>query len=331
MTFTIRAKEFDAIHHFCNNIKLCYLQLDLDYIVRDINDTTALLVGFERKNLLNKSLLTYCQTHELPCPVILHANSNKPLELNNTIHACNNKQVVKVQWNVIPEVDQSGNLIGWILTGKTIEFVDPASQTKQLLFLKNIVNDFPISVYLKDLRGRYLFCNRYSVKIAGGEKAGYLVGKTDFDMPWASSASQLIKNDNRVIKEGAATFEEVVTLMDGKTHKMLSTKSVFEVPSGETIGSVGLSLDFSNFMKKKLLLDENWLQDANKKNINLTQREIECVNWMIKGKSAAEIATLLKLSRRTIESHINNIKYKTHCYKQFQLGYLLGKYGEVFL
>ena len=63
----------------------------------------------------------------------------------------------------------------------------------------------------------------------------------------------------------------------------------------------------------------------------LTDCEIECINWLIKGKSAEEIGLILRLSRRTIESHINNIKKKTQCYKQFQLGYLFGKYEETLL
>ena len=60
-------------------------------------------------------------------------------------------------------------------------------------------------------------------------------------------------------------------------------------------------------------------------NIVLTERETECINWLIKGKSAEEIGLILNLSKRTVESHIHNIKEKTQCYKQFQLGYLVGK------
>lgn len=327
----LQEDEFDAIHRFCNHIKLCYLRLDLDYIVRDINNTAELLLGFEQKNLLNKSLLEYCQSNGFSCPIILNVDNNEPFDLNTTIHACHNQKVVKIQWNILPEVDQDSNLIGWLLTGKFIEFIDPTNQAKQLLFLKNIINNVPISVYLKDKCGRYLFCNAYFVRAAGAVQAKYLIGKTDYDMPWAETAAQLIQNDRRAIEEGAITVEEIAKLNDGKKHKLLSTKSRFVEPSGETIGSVGISLDFTSFKKNELLLDRHWLQDITQKNIDLTQREVECINWMIKGKSAAEIAILLKLSRRTIESHINNIKYKTQCYKQFQLGYLLGKYSEVFL
>ncbi len=59
----------------------------------------------------------------------------------------------------------------------------------------------------------------------------------------------------------------------------------------------------------------------------LTQREIETAQWLVKGKSAAEIGLLTHTSKRTVESHINSIKSKLSCFKQCRLGYRLGKLG----
>ncbi len=57
--------------------------------------------------------------------------------------------------------------------------------------------------------------------------------------------------------------------------------------------------------------------------IYLTQREIECLKWLIQGKSSMEIAIILDISRRTVEKHINNVKNKLGCYKQSALIYKL--------
>jgi DNA-binding CsgD family transcriptional regulator len=51
--------------------------------------------------------------------------------------------------------------------------------------------------------------------------------------------------------------------------------------------------------------------NANK--YKLTIRECECVFLLIRGKSAKEIGALLSLSKRTIESYIENIKNKMDC------------------
>jgi len=51
----------------------------------------------------------------------------------------------------------------------------------------------------------------------------------------------------------------------------------------------------------------------------LTRREIECLKWYLRGKTAPEIAIILNLSPRTIEGYINSIKNKTQCFNRSQL------------
>lgn len=63
------------------------------------------------------------------------------------------------------------------------------------------------------------------------------------------------------------------------------------------------------------------------RNLYLTKREHECVTYLIRGKTAEEIAIILNISKRTVETHVQNIKRKMNCYNQFRLGYLLGRFG----
>lgn len=51
----------------------------------------------------------------------------------------------------------------------------------------------------------------------------------------------------------------------------------------------------------------------------LTKREVDCLNWCLLGKTAEEIALILKIEKRTIEKHLSNIKEKLNCYKQSRL------------
>lgn len=51
----------------------------------------------------------------------------------------------------------------------------------------------------------------------------------------------------------------------------------------------------------------------------LSARERQCLTFLLKGKSAKETATLLKLSPRTIEFYFENIKNKMHCHSKHQL------------
>lgn len=85
--------------------------------------------------------------------------------------------------------------------------------------------------------------------------------------------------------------------------------------------------------KLKLCVSPGSTIDNNKKpgfqfgNLFLTKRELHCINYLIFGKTAEEIAIILNISKRTVETHIQNIKRKMNCFNQFRLGYLLGQMG----
>lgn len=53
----------------------------------------------------------------------------------------------------------------------------------------------------------------------------------------------------------------------------------------------------------------------------LTDREHECLKWCINGKTAEETAILLGVSKKTVETHLYNIKSKLDCHKQNHLIY----------
>lgn len=50
-----------------------------------------------------------------------------------------------------------------------------------------------------------------------------------------------------------------------------------------------------------------------------TQREAECMVLLLKGKTIDSVAALLKLSPRTIEYYIKNMKAKLGCRTKFEL------------
>lgn len=51
----------------------------------------------------------------------------------------------------------------------------------------------------------------------------------------------------------------------------------------------------------------------------LSPREVECGKWLILGKTAEETATILGLSKRTVEDHLASMKLKLGCNNKVQL------------
>lgn len=65
---------------------------------------------------------------------------------------------------------------------------------------------------------------------------------------------------------------------------------------------------------KEVLLNElSNIHDENNKNIKLTLREIECLSLWFNGKSAKQIARILNISFKTVQSYLARASLKFHC------------------
>lgn len=60
--------------------------------------------------------------------------------------------------------------------------------------------------------------------------------------------------------------------------------------------------------------------------IRLTSRENDCIRLVLRGYTALQIAEILKLSKRTVESYIENIKLKSNCDSKQEL---ITKFREI--
>ena len=54
----------------------------------------------------------------------------------------------------------------------------------------------------KDVNGVYLGCNETFIKSLGLNSRSEVIGKTDYELPWADTADILVKNDHEVMQSG---------------------------------------------------------------------------------------------------------------------------------
>jgi DNA-binding CsgD family transcriptional regulator len=118
--------------------------------------------------------------------------------------------------------------------------------------------------------------------------------------------------------ENLAILHEFIKIFAEKAQRLtqIAYDTRFILPSGKNNQLILYEQKAISQKLNRLYLD---------KDIFLTMREIECIEWYASGKTSVEISEILHISKRTVESHIDHIKQKTGCINLFQLGYMLAR------
>ena len=90
--------------------------------------------------------------------------------------------------------------------------------------------------------------------------------------------------------------------------------------SGKTLENhqKGSLIDFNSGREQHNLNDLR-VRLSEQAKIVITKRELECLFYLMKGKSARETGTLLNLSQRTVEYYLNCLKEKLHCTRKSEI------------
>ncbi len=122
-----------------------------------------------------------------------------------------------------------------------------AEMQQQQALVQLIIDHLPeeIGVYWKDRKGRYLGGNRKMYTDAGAAAPSEIIGKTDYDMPWANHADKYVDDDQTVMTDGVQKlYEEPVRSSDGSTLWVVSRKNPW-VYNGQVLGIVGFAEDIT--------------------------------------------------------------------------------------
>ncbi|MFM2321868.1 MAG: hypothetical protein RLZZ225_21 [Pseudomonadota bacterium] len=126
---------------------------------------------------------------------------------------------------------------------------------KLAIYLNNIVENIPASIYWKDVNSVILGGSKLHTELTGFSDSKAVIGKTDYDFAWKGQAERIIENDRFVMKnKQMISFEERAKLPDDGIHIFLTQKSPLKGRLDEIIGVLGVSIDITELKKtqKKL-------------------------------------------------------------------------------
>jgi PAS domain S-box-containing protein len=171
----------------------------------------------------------------------------------------NKPQGVLLSTNARPLRDDQGELQGGVIV-----FRDITDRRKAEIALKNsealyhtLVESLPLSIFRKDLEGRFIFGNQRFFETMG-KPPEQVLGKTDMDLVSPALAEKYRRDDLRVIETGEI-FEDIEghQTAGGETRYVHVIKSAIHDAKGQVIGIQGIFWDVTERKKAEIALRES--------------------------------------------------------------------------
>lgn len=129
--------------------------------------------------------------------------------------------------------------------GWTVWIVERDALDRDSDRIEEAIAALPNPVFVKDLTGRYVGCNR-AFEDYIGLKRHELIGKNAFDVAPSDLAELYRDTDQELLRgERVQSYEATVRYADGSNRQVLFRKSAFFARSGKVAGIVGVMTDIS--------------------------------------------------------------------------------------
>ena len=120
--------------------------------------------------------------------------------------------------------------------------------------LRNLIDNFPDHIYVKDTESRFLMANMVTARFFGKERPEELTGKTDFDVFPHGLAMQFRAEEAAVLNSAQALVnrEAAVTDSTGKTRWVLTTKVQLRDGRGKIVALLGVNRDITEIKNAEM-------------------------------------------------------------------------------
>lgn len=125
--------------------------------------------------------------------------------------------------------------------------------------LQAVMNNIPQFVFWKDRDSVYLGCNENFARAAGLESPEGIVGKTDYDLPWAETQADSYREwDRRVMDNDTSEYHIVESQLTAEDQLMIvdTNKVPMHDASGRVVGILGTYEDITDRIQSEQALTE---------------------------------------------------------------------------
>ncbi len=204
------------------------------------------------------------------------------------------------------------------------------------IFLPRLPHANSVQVWM-DNEHRFIAANDSTVKLFGYAKLDSMLGKQPEHMKCQAvecAALFVLQNEIVMANQKPLIILDIHPYADGSTRTFMTTKCPLYDQNGKIFAVECQCVDIeeknmSLFLSRLLSMDKifnagsanqtSYLMSQSNPVTSLSRREEECLFYVIRGFSMKQIAKLLSLKPKTVESYIENIKSKFGCTTKQQL------------
>lgn len=210
------------------------------------------------------------------------------------------------------------------------------------------INQMPGYCHIMTIDSKYFHVNNKALSMIGYAKPDQIMGKSyDIMRCQASESAEFFTHeDNQTIQQqGSVKIISYHSYAADNWIILFGEKAPVYSKQGIIIGTMAHFMDITRLNLvdiSRFLIDSNkrysagikrrqfsYIIQENFTNNLLSRRQSECLFYFIRGKTIKGIAEILKLSPRTVEEYLNQVKLKFNCQTKpdlieaaIQLGYL---------
>lgn len=205
--------------------------------------------------------------------------------------------------------------------------------------IKYLFDQMPGAWGCKDKESTFIYANEEYGKIIGVRNHEDITGMTDYDMPCdtVKCAGMFREQDKTVISTGKRMRILDIHPFSGQVWKAyIFTKTPLLNEEKRIVGTVfhGMDITDASMLEMGTVLTRlavesvpndllggqtSYLIGNNFKNIKLTERQSECLFYLLRGKTAKQMAKILNISHRTIEEYLEQLKCKFNVVTKYDL------------
>lgn len=199
---------------------------------------------------------------------------------------------------------------------------------------QHILESLPDYVWITDIHHRYIAGSEKSAKILGFESRDKMLGLHMSDIPCDIETEELCQQRDHVLASNKLIeVLDIHPYADGNIQVHYAKRFPYYDETGQLVGVMSLAHELNSRLFSKLIFaliqSDRKFHVANNLNRSyelvvdkihdLTQRELECFFYLLRGYTAKKIASTLGISSRTVEVFIEGLKRKTGSHSKSEL------------